>query len=203
MKQGYDTGQGILGHEMEPIFTVDDLLRKYGNRRKRFEAIYQNMFEEAKRLATPSSLQRTFLADELPTLAVYLPGAETITLGICSLGPQLDVRVSTLFNSDPVSAVVLDEIGTRWVKELGREMHVGIRATAIEAGKRASPSYRPGVGQWPLELQTELFAGLPAATIGVRFQNGLMDPQKSISMIVAIGASLGRSRFAPQQTSNS
>jgi hypothetical protein len=157
------------------------------------------MFEEAKRLATPSTLQRTFLADELPALAIYLPGAETITLGICSLGPGLDARVSTLFNSDPVSAVVLDEIGTRWVKELGREMHLGIQAVAKEAGKRASPSFRPGVGRWPLELQKELFAGLPAATIGVRFQDGLMDPQKSISMIVAIGVSLGRSRFAPQQ----
>jgi hypothetical protein len=203
MKQGDDTGQSTSGTEMEPIFTVDDLLKKYGKRRKRFEAVYQEMFEEAKGLATPSTLQRTFLANELPALAVYLPGAETITLGICSLGPGLDARVSTLFASNPVSAVVLDEIGTRWVKELGRKMHLGIQATAKEAGKRASPSFRPGVGRWPLELQTELFAGLPAATIGVRFHDGLMDPQKSISMIVAIGASLGRSRFAPQQTGNS
>ncbi len=184
---------------MEPPFALEELLRRYGNRRKKFEAVYQNMFEEAKRLATPSSLQRTFLADEFPTLAAYLPGAEAITLGLCSLGPELEARVSTLFNSDPVSAVVLDEIGTHWVKKLGREMHLEIRAKAKEAGKQASPSYRPGIGRWPLELQKDLLAGLPAATIGVHFQNGLMDPQKSISMIVAIGVSLGRSRFAPQQ----
>jgi hypothetical protein len=188
---------------MEPLLTLDVLLRRYGNRRKKFEAVYQSMLDEATRLITPRSLQRTFLADEFPTLAAYLPGAETITLGLCSIGPELETRVSTLFKSDPVLAVVLDEIGTRWVKALGREMHLEIRAAAQKMGRQASPSFRPGIGQWPIELQRDLLAVLPAASIGVRFHGSLMEPQKTISMIVAMGTSLSRSRFAPQQTHKS
>lgn len=185
---------------MEPPFVLDDLLKRYGNRRKRLEPVYQRMFEEAKSLAAPRSLQRTYPAETFPTLSAILPGAETLTLGVCSIGPGLDSRVAELFSTDPVAAVVLDEIGTHWVKGLGREMHQEIRAAAQKMGKRASPSFRPGVGRWPLDLQEELFAGLPTASIGVTYHNGLMNPQKSISMIVAVGASLGRSRFAPQSS---
>jgi hypothetical protein len=185
---------------MEPPFALDDLLRPYGNRRRKIEAVYQRMFDEAQRLITPRSLQRTFPAAELPTLAACLPGAETITLGLCSIGPGLEAHVSALFSTDPVSAVVLDEIGTRWVIELGRAMHKAIRAAAREMGKQASPSYRPGIGRWPVSLQNELLSCLPAASIGVRLQNGMMEPQKTISMIVATGTLLGRSRFAPHFT---
>jgi hypothetical protein len=183
---------------MEPPFELDDLLRRYGSRRKKFEPIYEGMLEEAKSLTAPRSLQRTYQTDAFPIFATILPGADTLTFGLCSIGPGLDYRVAELFSSDPVSAVVLDEIGTQWVKGLAREMHQEIRAMAQEMGKQASPSFRPGIGRWPLDLQEELFAGLPTASIGVSYQNGVMDPQKSISMIVAVGASLGRSLFAPQ-----
>jgi hypothetical protein len=116
--------------KMEPPFSLDILLRRYGKRRGNVETVYKRMFAEAMRLATPRSLQDTFPAAELPRLAANLPGAETITLGLCSIGPDLEARVSALFNEAPVSAVVLDEIGTHWVKVLGREMHQEIRAAA-------------------------------------------------------------------------
>ena len=60
------------------------------------------------------------------------------------------------------------------------------------AGQQASPSYRPGIGRWPVELQSELLDHLPAPAIGVQLLDGMMIPQKSVSMIVGIGTKLGR-----------
>lgn len=183
---------------IEAPFVLEMILRRYGNRRPAIQAVYERMYDEAGKLVESRSVQRTFPATRLPTLAACLPGAETISLGLCTIGPALDNHVSALFNEDPVSAVVLDEIGTRWINGLAREMHLGIRETARAEGKRASPSYRPGIGRWPVELQSQLFRHLPAAEIGVELSKEMMMvPQKSISMIVAVGTKLGRNCYAP------
>ena len=185
---------------MEILPSLDTLLKRYGSRRARLEPVYKRMLKEARNLATPQSFQQTFLAAELPVLAVNLPGAETITLGTCTLGPALQCRVSELFQEEPASAVVLDEIGTHWVLQLGNNMYQDIRTAARVAGKQASPSYRPGIGRWPLELQSELLTHLRAAEIGVRLVGDMLEPSKSISMVVAVGLKLQRSRYAPAVT---
>jgi len=177
---------------MEAPFSLETLLRRYGDRRPSIQTVYQQMFDKAHRLVEPRTAQRTFSATELPTFATYLPGAETIILGLCTIGSNLEEQVTELFNSDPVEAVVLDEIGTLWVNGLGRELHNTIRTAAKAAGQQASPSYRPGIGRWPVELQSELLDHLPAPVIGVQLLDGMMIPQKSVSMIVGIGTKLGR-----------
>jgi hypothetical protein len=150
------------------------------------------MFEEAHRLAAPRSVQKSFRAAELPTFAIRLPGAETITLGVCTIGPALEQRSSALFGEDPAAAVILDEVGTLWVNGLARELHEAVRAAARLAGQQASPSYRPGIGRWPVEFQSELFDLLPVAELGLRLSHGIMIPQKSVSMIVGVGTRLDK-----------
>jgi hypothetical protein len=76
-------------------------------------------------------------------------------------------------------------------------MHYEIRASARAAGKQASPSYRPGIGRWPVDLQHEIVSHLPAETLGVRLSSGVLFPRKTISMIVAVGDKLGRHCYAP------
>jgi hypothetical protein len=128
-----------------------------------------------------------------------LPGAETLTLGLCTIGLRLEAEVVKLFERDPVSAYALDEIGTRWVNELARRMHLEIRQAARAQGKQASPAYRPGIGRWPVELQSQIFEHLPAAEAGVELLEGMiMMPQKSISLIVAVGVKLKRHCYAPK-----
>ncbi|MEW5958752.1 MAG: hypothetical protein AB1801_13550 [Chloroflexota bacterium] len=178
---------------MQAPFSLDALLNRYGSRRVHLEPVYIRMAGEAGRLASPHNLERVFLAAELPALAANIPGAETIILGLCTIGQALEDRVAELFTADPVSAVVLDEIGTRWTNELGRALHERIRAAARHLGKQASPSYRPGIGRWPLDLQETILGYLPAAEIGVGVSNGMLIPQKSISMIVGVGTKLNRS----------
>jgi hypothetical protein len=179
---------------MDAPFSLDTLLKRYGPRRVRLEPVYKSMLEEAPNLVAPRSLQQTFSAAELPELAANWLNAETITLGLCTIGPDLESRVAALFRAEPTSAVVLDELGTRWVLTLGNQMYQDIRVAARAAGKHTSPSYRPGIGRWPLALQSELLSFLGADEIGVRLIDGMMAPQKSISMIVAVGAELSRKR---------
>lgn len=182
---------------MEAPFSLDTILRRYRDRRPSIQTVYERMYNESFRLVNPCSVQRTFSAAELPNIAACLPGADTIFLGICTIGPALETRVSILFNEDSVAGVVLDEIGTHWVNGLGREMHERIRTIARIEGKRASPSYRPGIGRWPLALQDQLLDRLPAAEIGVELVHGMIMPQKSISMIVGVGTKIERSCNTP------
>lgn len=182
---------------MQAPFSLDPLLRRYRDRRPQILGIYRQMFAEAHRLVTPHCIQRTFQPPELPILTGCFPGAETITLGLCTIGPALENRVSELFSTDPPAAVILDELGSLWVNGLGREMHAGIRAAAKAQGKQASPAYRPGIGRWPMELQNQLLAYLPAAGIGVSVTSGILVPQKTISMIVAVGRKLGKHCYTP------
>ncbi len=182
---------------MEAPFSLETLLDRYRNRRPQIQEIYRQMYVEAGRLVKPGHLRRTFPAGALPDLADCLPGAESLHLGVCTLGPALEERVSALFSEDPAAAVVLDEIGSLWVNGLGREMHQAIRTEAWTAGKQASPSYRPGIGRWPVELQEKILSHLPTADLGVRLSSGILVPQRTISMIVAVGARLGRNCYAP------
>lgn len=183
-------------------FSLEPLLRRYPERRRRsLQPIYERMAVEAGDLVRPATRHRQFAAAQLPRLAACLAGVESLVLGLCTLGPDLDTRVSALFKDDPVAAVVLDEIGTLWIKALADAMYRDIRAAAQAAGQRTSPSYRPGIGRWPLELQRKLFQYLPTAEIGVTLleEGSVMMPPKTISMIVGVGTRLGRSCYAPGQ----
>jgi hypothetical protein len=103
----------------------------------------------------------------------------------------------------PLLAACLPGAGmiTLWVNGLARQMHLKIREAARKQGCQASPAYRPGIGRWPVELQDQIFCHLPAAEVGVQLlPDFIMAPQKSVSLIVAVGAKLGRNCYAPGGT---
>lgn len=180
---------------MKPPFPLDPLLRRYAGRRPAIVASYREMYALVAELAQPQQDLQLLPAGELPELADALPGAEQIMLGLCTVGPAIERHVEQFFAVDPVAAVILDELGTAWVKELARQMHDEVRAVARAAGLRASPSYRPGIGRWPLSLQALILAHVDAEAMGVRLLGDMLVPQKSISMIVALGSALGRSKY--------
>jgi hypothetical protein len=185
----------------EPPFSLELLLARYPSRRRRLlEPVYRDMLAEAQQLTQPRQVQRAFPAAHLPLLAGCLPGVDSIVLALCTLGPHLDARISVLFKEDPVAAVVLDELGTHWIRSVAQSLHGELQRQARAAGQRTTPSYRPGIGRWPLELQAKLFRYLPAADIGLSLlSETVMVPPKSISMIVGIGRRPGRPCYAPEQ----
>ncbi len=185
-----DLSAGSLVEAMQQAVTLNQFLERYGTGRRRsmMEPVYADMLSEAWYLIDPLSLHQRYPAEELPEVARHMSGAVDITLGICSIGTRLDSRVEELSVEKLAYAVVLDEIGTAMVLELGNQMFQRIRQHEKEKGWRASPSYRPGIGRWPLKLQRELFESLGAKNHGLRLIESMQIlPQKTVSMIVGAG----------------
>jgi hypothetical protein len=184
--------------DLDGVISLDPLLRKYGGRRGRMEPVYAAMLKEAGRLVHPIVVRQGFTAAEVPEIAGQVPHAEQIVLGLCSLGHQLEHHVAQIFPDEPAQAVILDEIGNAWVAGLARQLHAKIRAAAAAEGLTAGPGFRPGIGRWPVELQPTVFHLLKAGQHGIQLTDGLMmDPRKSVSMIVPVGRKTGRSAYAP------
>jgi hypothetical protein len=180
--------------EMDGRFSLEPLLSRYGARRSRMEPMYEEMLAVAQQLAQPLVLRETFPASQLPTLAVHLPGAEKIVLGISTLGHKIEDHVGALFADEPGKAVILDEIANAWVGGLARQLHLTVRAEAREQGLHAGPAFRPGIGHWPVALQADVVRALDAAQAGITLMESMMmSPEKSISSIIALGHRLGRS----------
>ncbi len=179
-----------LVEAMQQAVTLDLFLHRYGTGRRRsmMESVYAEMLDEARYLIDPLALHQCYPGEELPDVACHMHGAVNITLGICSIGTRLDRRVEELSLEKLAFAVVLDEIGTAMVLELGNQMFQRIRHREKEKGWRTSPSYRPGIGRWPLELQRDLFESLGAEEHGLRLIESMQIlPQKTVSMIVGAG----------------
>lgn len=184
--------------EMDGRFSLEPLLGRYGARRARMQPIYEEMLGVARQLADPRVLHRTFQADQLPAIASFLPGAEQVVLGLCTLGRRIEDQVGALFADEPGKAVILDEIANAWVGGLARRLHLTVRAEAQAQGLQAGPAFRPGIGHWPLSLQRDIAQALEAAQVGVSLMESMMlVPEKSISLIIALGHHLGRSSSAP------
>jgi hypothetical protein len=190
----------LIYHDPEPPFTFDELLHRYGPRRKRmiptFMKVLAELIIEARSLALPTVVRKSWPASELSVLQRHLPGAEVINLGLCTLGPALEQRAAAFFPDNPLAGVVLDQIGTAWIDGLMRRLHQQLRVEAKARGWRAGPAYRPGIGRWPLEMQGELFRHLPGQDAGVTLSDEwMMSPKKSVSFVVAQGRRLGPCQF--------
>lgn len=184
--------------DIEGELPLDPLLRKYGKRRARMEPMYVEMLAVARGLIVPVVLNRGFARAEVPDFAEPLRFAERVVLGICSLGGALEDHIARLFPDEPARAMVLDEIGNAWVAGLARQLHQQIRTAAAADGLHAGPGYRPGIGRWPVEFQPRIFHLLEAERHGIRLTGGLMmEPRKTVSMIVPVGHRLGRTAYAP------
>ena len=192
----------LISFKSIPPFKVDDFIRQHGPRRKRRLTYYKDTLDkliaEATELVKPTAVTHTFSPTELPQISLYLPSAEKITLSICTIGAKLDAEASARFQDEPLEGMMLDQIGAEWIKGIARELYGRLRQQAHADGFKTSPSYRPGIGKWPLELQKEIGRQLPLDTVGIMLNDSAtMLPAKSISMIVAQGKQLTRSKFAP------
>lgn len=173
-----------------PTPSIDKLLAKYKTerRRKRMRPIYTAMQEAAISTAKPEIWLERFRLDQLDELAPYTAeGTEGYFLGLCTLGAGLDEKIHLIGQEDIAAAAVIEEVALAMIVTLTN----GMRATAAELvtaeGLKVGPAYRPGVGRWPIELQTLIFTHLPTEEIGVTLSEFMvMSPSKSTSVIVPV-----------------
>lgn len=125
----------------------------------------------------------------LPSL---LTSATVLAVAVCTIGPRLEEKVAYYFASnEPFRGLMLDGIGSAAVEALSQEACRFVEREAASYGYRASGPLNPGVPGWPISDQWHLFQLAPAEQIGIRLTSlAVMVPQKSISMVIGLGAEL-------------
>lgn len=118
-----------------------------------------------------------------------LPFASELAAIVCTIGPQLERKVTDYFAHDePLHGVLLDGIGNAAVDILAQEACRMIGVLAASRGNESSSPLSPGMPGFPLSEQRALCRIAQAEKIGVHLsESAMMIPRKSISMIVGIG----------------
>ena len=114
---------------------------------------------------------------------------EELTVAVCTIGSNLEKKVSDYFQSnEPLRGVLLDGIGSAAVDLLTRETCKLVTKKASSRGYQASSPLNPGMSGFPISEQWQLFQLVSAEKIGVSLtSSGVMVPRKSISLVIGIG----------------
>ena len=123
-------------------------------------------------------------------LVQHLAPADEVIVILCSIGTDLEERVSAVMETDMVYALALDGFGSAGVEALANAGCHSLELEARERGLETSIPLSPGMVDWPVEDgQPQIFHLLPAEEIGVTMTpSRAMIPRKSLSMVIGIGA---------------
>jgi len=121
--------------------------------------------------------------------ADLLAPAKEAMVGVRTIGPALEERVSELMQTDPLLGYMLDSVGVVALGQVGEALHRLAEERATERGWGVSLLLAPGsLAGWPTEGQRELFRLIDPAPIGVRLSGQcVMWPHKSVSQLIGLG----------------
>ncbi len=162
----------------------------------------KNFRHQTLELIQPSSINGRFvLSGQL--IAEHLAHAESVLLMICTLGPELERMVSSLFQTDPLLSLSLDAAGSAAVEILAIQACNHFEKQFKEYGMHVSMPLNPGMVGWPLSVgQPEIFSLLDFEQIGVTLnESWMMLPNKTLSVALGVGKELSQSGSACQYCS--
>ena len=124
-----------------------------------------------------------------------LPESGQLTMlacAVCTLGTRLEQRVSSLFTERRASlALALDELGNELLFAASRRVQDRMLADANRRNMSMAGELRAGDPGLALDAQAAVLRLAQAGLIGVRVSdNQLMQPLKSISMVMGVGIDL-------------
>ncbi len=133
-----------------------------------------------------------------PLIAQHLAQAKEAVVMVCTIGSDLDERVSSLFKVDPVLAVALDGMGSAAVELLAIQAANHFETLAQAGGLKSSMPLNPGMVGWPVEEgQPQIFTLLDSETIQVSLTEAcMMVPNKSLSMVIGLGKEMSAAGIA-------
>ncbi len=129
----------------------------------------------------------TFSGRHLPA---YIDGAGEICAFLVTIGDAVEREASALMaKGDSLRGYLLDRAGSFAVESLAGSTENRLREAYGLEERSVSMRMSPGYCDWPIEEQGVLAKVLDFSSIGVRLtEKFMMQPKKSISAIVAIGA---------------
>jgi hypothetical protein len=139
-------------------------------------------------LSGGASINNSFLYEHLA------PAAQVVVIA-CTIGSDLETRARQIMAVDPLYGLAVDGVGTAAVAELSNAACHYFEEQAALAGLTTTIPFNPGMEKWPLlEGQKQVFAHLNSEESGIQLlPSGVMSPQKSLSLIIGIGAEFSNS----------
>jgi len=112
-----------------------------------------------------------------------------IALGLCTIGDELENKVSQLNQQGKLAqAVMLDAMGSVAAESTADFLNLQVCQWCQKKGLGSSQRFSPGYGDWSLEGQKFIFSLLPAERIKVNLNPScMMIPRKSVSFAIKIG----------------
>jgi hypothetical protein len=196
---------------------VDDVLRGQGadpdairSRRPSLVKVAEQAIQEAEQLLEPKVLssrlavkrvrhEQLLLEDDTllrsSLLSQHLHAAQFVEAVVCTIGPKVERLASQVIREDISLGLALDGLGSTAVEALANMACRHIELQAEQDHLQTSIPLSPGMQGWPVEVgQPVIFKILDPAQIGVSLTpDGLMLPQKTLSMLVGIGSELDSS----------
>jgi hypothetical protein len=132
--------------------------------------------------------------DVQKVVAGQLGRSEGAAVFVCTAGPGIGRLARRLIaEGDPFTGFIADTIGSL-VVERAMDVVQGLIEHAMAArGLRITNRYSPGYCEWHVSEQQKLFSLLPRGFCGVTLtESSLMQPIKSISGVIGIGAAVRR-----------
>jgi hypothetical protein len=121
-----------------------------------------------------------------------LTGSDQVAFFICTAGKTISLRVKDLLaGDDPALGYVYDVMGSYIAEAAGDVMQARLGAEVRKSGQQLTNRYSLGYCRWPVTDQCKLFGLFKGSTCGVSLtDSGLMNPIKSISGLIGIGANV-------------
>ena len=122
-------------------------------------------------------------------LTQHLAPASEVLVILCTIGADLENKVSEVMKTDMVYALALDGLGSAGVEALANAACRRFESEAEEKQLETSIPLSPGMVDWSVEEgQPQIFELLSAEDIGVSITpSWVMLPRKSLSMVLGIG----------------
>lgn len=184
--------------------------------------IARNAILEGIRLIQPKVFYRSVEIDRISHFTIFLKDGQridnqllarelfnvsSIYFIVCTIGKELEKKISSLFPVDPSFSLALDGYGNAVLEVLAAETWKIIGEIANNNGSESSMPFSPGMDGWSVqEGQESIFSILNPDSNDVTLTSSFqMVPKKSSSMIIGIGKNLKRDHtpcdFCPAKNS--
>jgi len=201
-----------LQQKLELVFDADAVLRGQGAdaaiirlRRPGLVKIAEDALQESLALLHPRVVYQEYAVEgvkherllleggqqiESRLVAQQLASASQVIVILATIGAELEKRSSQVWDTNMVYALALDGAGSAAVEALANAACLYFERRATEGGLQASIPLSPGMVDWPVsDGQPEVFRLLGESASDVRLTPSyIMVPQKSLTMVMGIGA---------------
>ena len=113
--------------------------------------------------------------------------SESVIFFAATVGIELDRLIAKYSVLSPVTALLLEAIGSERVEALCDAFNEDMRRKKLGLGYSLRPRFSPGYGDLSIEYQKKLFSILSPSRIGITLNDSyLMTPSKSVTALIGV-----------------